>query len=438
MLIYNFLENLQEDNKNKYCLIYADEKLTYGQLAEKVDVLAKKLAIKEQDKVLIKFTNPLTQLIYFLAIAKRGAICVFAPSDLPDDICEQLKQKYSIAAVLSDNELGLGNTIIDKLPTINEQTIFLGALTSGTTGLPKIILRNHKSWEGAFQAQNLIFNLSGNDKLYLAGNLSYTANLNACVHLLNEGGTVVLAENHLPKSWLNDCLTYDITAIFMVPANFRIFLKVIKEPLKNITSIFTTGAKMDIATVKKLVEYFPKANFSEYYGASELGHITYAKAQDILDKPLSVGKIFPGVKLLIKEDVVWVKSPYLAPEYQPLATVGDLGYIDSEGYLFLQGRINGLINVAGIKVIPAQVETVIKQCEGVVDVVVSGIKNTIKGEKICAWIVKSQLNLTISDIKEFCRQNMPKHCCPQKIVFIENIPINANGKIDYKQLTKTH
>lgn len=436
MLIYSFLEQLQVDNQDKYCLIYAQEKLTYRQLAEKVNAVAKRLTIKEQNKVLIKFANPLTQLIYLLAIAKTGGICVFAPSDISDDICEQLTKKHDIVATLAEDNLALSNEEKSVLPLITDQTIFLGALTSGTTGMPKIILRQHQSWTSAFNSQSKLFNLSSTDNLYLVGSLSYTANLNACLHMLSIGGTVVLAVNHLPKSWLNDIACYDITAIFMVPANLRVLLKVVKQPLDAIRSISTTGAKMDVMTAEKLLHYFPKATICEYYGASELGHVTYILVQDTLSKPLSVGKAFPGVKLSVQDGVIWVQSPYLAYEYQPQATVGDLGQIDDEGYLFLQGRKNGIINVAGVKVIPTQIELIIKECRGVADVVVSGIKDTIKGEKICAWIVKDNQALQTSDIKNFCRQNMPKQCCPQKIVFVENMPLNGNGKVDYKRLAE--
>lgn len=162
----------------------------------------------------------------------------------------------------------------------------------------------------------------------------------------------------------------------------RVLLKVIKEPIIKIKSISTTGSKIDVDTVCIMMKYFPKSSICEYYGASELGHITYAMAVDILKKPFSVGKVLPGVDIKIKDNTIWVSSPYLAIGYQANATVGDMGYVDSDGYVYLKERANRIINVAGVKLVPADIEKVIKQCENIVDVIVGGVSDAIKGEEV--------------------------------------------------------
>lgn len=81
-------------------------------------------------------------------------------------------------------------------------------MTSGTTGKPKVIFRNHKSWTSAFKEQSKLFDLCENDTLYLFGKFSYIANLNAYLHMLSIAGTAIIADSNRPKSWLKDITYY--------------------------------------------------------------------------------------------------------------------------------------------------------------------------------------------------------------------------------------
>lgn len=428
MLIQNCIN---ESLGNKICLIQGNVQLTYQEFTRQINDLAYRLAteLKKGDKVLLKLSNPLDQLLYFFGILKAGGSCIFVDLATPEEICKNLMATHNINIYI-DKNFPLPNSKVSSLPESNEQDLFLGALSSGSTGTPKLIWRNHESWVRAFPSQSIIFHLSNTDTLYLVSSLSYTANLNACLHILFEGGTVVFSGNSMPRTWLQEIIDNQVTAIFMVPANYKILLKNIKAPLTQVTSLVTCGAKMDLATVKALVEYFPIAEICEYYGASELGHVSYSKTEDLLERPTSVGKAFPHVTISIEDETIWIESPYIAPNYRPKATVGDLGKLDTKGYLYLLGRKHGMINTSGVKVIPEQVETVLLQCPGISEAVVGGIDDPIRGQKVCAWIVKSKAALTAADIFDFCKAKMRPHHCPQKIIFLDEIPLNQNGKID--------
>ncbi len=404
-------------------------------MARQSDDLAFRLAaqLTKGDRVLVKLADPVRQLIYFFGIIKAGGVCILADSSTSAEFCADLIKSHQITLYIDEN-FRLPLIPAASLPQINQADLFLGALSSGTTGTPKLIWRSHQSWTSAFPLQTTVFNLSHLDTIYLAGSLSYTGNLNTCMHLLAEGGTIIMAGNRLPRTWIKEIITNQVTAIFMVPANYRILLRVIKDPLKQIKSITMTGAKLDLKTVQNLVKYFPQAKICEYYGASELGHISYSTTEDLLNHPESVGKAFPGVTLTVEQDMVWVASPYLAPRYSPRATVGDLGRIDQEGYLYLLGRKHRIINTGGVKVIPEQVETILLQCPGITEAVVDGITDPLRGEKVCAWVVKNEPALATGDVFDFCRQRLLPHCCPQQIIFVAELPLNANGKIDRKQL----
>lgn len=435
MLIHGNLDSHSRLLGDKPCLIHSPVCLTYKEIARRIHHLACRLATKivKGDRVLIKLPAPAAQLIYFLSAVKAGGSCILVDPSTSEEVCAELIKAHHIKLYINEN-FPIPDGTASMLPIVNPDDIFLGALSSGSTGAPKVVWRDHQSWTHAFPAQSTIFNLGRSDVLYLAGSLAYTANLNAGLHILAEGGTVVIAGHNMPRTWVRDLADHHATAVFMVPANYKMLVKTMEKPLSQLRSIVTAGAKIDLPTVKALMKYFPRAGICEYYGASEVGHVSYCAAEDLLQHPRSVGKAFPGVKISIIDQTIWVESPYIAPQYKPKATVGDLGRIDHNGYLYLLGRKQGIINSGGIKVIPEQIEEILRHCPGVAEAVVGGVDDPIRGQKICAWIVKNTATLTVTDILEFCRKKLLHHCCPQKIVFIDEIPLNANGKADRLRL----
>lgn len=435
MLIHSNLNATSKNQAQKVCLIHGNIQLTYQEFTQQVEYLAYRLAmqIKKGDKVLVKLASPISQLRYFFGILKAGGACVLMDSSTSEEVCAELLRIHSIHLYIDEKfELPIATAL--RLPEIHQDNIFFGAISSGSTGTPKLIWRDHQSWTSAFPVQSNVFNISSSDTLYLASALVYTGNLNACMHILSEGGTVVIASSSLPRTWVGEMKTHHVSAIFMVPTNYKILLKAINGPLAQIKSAVTAGAKMDIQTVQRLIKCFPRAKIYEYYGASELGHVSYMSATDLLQHPESVGKAFPGVTLSIDDNLIWVESPYLAPKYRPKATVEDLGRIDTQGYLHLLGRKHGIINTGGIKVIPEQVEAILLQCPGIAEAVVGGIDDSLRGQKVCAWVVKNKVTLMAEDILDFCQKKIRHHYCPRKIIFVDEMPINKNGKIDRKKL----
>ncbi len=435
MLIYDNLKKFSLTQPNKPCLIKGSTVITYGELQRTVNKFSHRMgsSVKKKDTILIKLSDPIAQLLYLLSISKLGAASVLVDPTSPQDLFKDLMKKTN-AALCIDESFSLPDSKVEVLPEANPEDLFLGALSSGSTGKPKLIWRDHQSWVSAFPEQSRVFGLSGSDNMLLSGSLIYTGNLNSCLHVLYEGGTVVIARSSLARSWIEDIIRYNITAVFMVPANYRILLKAAENPLTQVKSIISAGSKTDIDTVRQLMKYFPEANIYEYYGASELGHISYSRTKDLLENPSSVGKAFPKVKLWIEDGLVWVESPYLAPDFKPKATVSDIGIVDEEGYLYLMGRENDVINKGGVKIVPEYVEEILNNCPGIADSAVRGIDEDLRGQKVAAWIVKSNPELTVKEIRAFCRQNLPKHACPQKFFFVGEIPRNIKGKLDRSKL----
>lgn len=440
MLIHHIIkDNSSGGPADRICLIHGNTRLTYGELDRQTDCLARRLAmhIHKGDRVLVKLSDPVKQLLYFFGVVKAGGACVLTDASNSEEVSEELIRLHKLDLYINES-FELPTAEAPVLPEIRQQDTFLGALSSGSTGIPKLVWRDHTSWTNAFPAQSRVFSICGTDTVYLAGSLSYTANLNACLHSFFEGGTVAIGSNSMSRKWVREIADCQASVIFMVPVNYRRLLKAMEAPCVSIKSIISAGAKLDLYTLQSLMQHFPRSGIYEYYGASELGHVSYLTGEELLNHPGSVGRPFPGVTIRIEEQVIWVESPYLAPVYRPKASVGDLGRIDDDGYLYLLGRKQGLINTGGIKVIPEQVEDILLQCPGVAEAAVIGVDDPMRGQKVCACLVKSNNSLRTMDVIDFCRRKMLKSCCPQKIVFIDAMPINANGKIDRGRLREEY
>ena len=109
---------------------------------------------------------------------------------------------------------------------------------------------------------------------------------------------------------------------------------------------------------------------------------------------------------------------------------GDTGFLDNENYLFLKGRKDDIINIGGEKVLPFEIEEVIKQIPEIIDVAAFGIKNEIFGQVIKLHVVKSkESNIDKSKILIHCMKNLEKFKIPNKIDFVEEIPKTSYGKV---------
>lgn len=431
MTIFRNLKYFAQCQREKICLAFGEKTLSYGEFASTTEDMALRLAavFPQGNKVIIKHPDPLIQLTYFFAAVQAGLIVLFLDPKASPETCQKIMIKSGASQILDESYVLPAKKAL-SLPVVKKEDLFLGALTSGTTGQPKIIWRDHQSWTKAFPAQSKVFDLHGSDRLFLVNSLVYTANLNSCLHLLDQGGSIFFAEGRWPRSWIKEIKERNITAIFMVPAHYRILVRVLKQPLLTVKSIVSAGEKMDLATVKEILEKFPQGNIYEYYGASELGHVSYSKTEDLLKYPHSVGKAFPGVDFsLDSKGRITVTSPYLAPDFRPRCTSQDLGKVNLEGYLFLLGREKGLINKGGIKINPQEVEGVLQRCPGVMDVLVKGERDPLKGQKVAAWIVPLKEGcLSVGELRIFSRENLPKEYRPDCFYLTAEIPRNASGK----------
>jgi long-chain acyl-CoA synthetase len=197
----------------------------------------------------------------------------------------------------------------------------------------------------------------------------------------------------------------------------------------------------------------------EYYGMTE-GFATIVSPEEWNAKPGSVGQPMPGVELKILDangreagpgevGVIFVSSPRGRFEYAgapektssawrgELFTVGDMGYVDADGYLFLTDRMQDLIISGGANVYPAEVESVLLQHPAVADAAVIGVPDDEWGERVHA-IIEPRAALTPDEVIAFAREHLAHYKCPRSVALVDALPRDENGKVRKRELREPY
>jgi long-chain acyl-CoA synthetase len=214
----------------------------------------------------------------------------------------------------------------------------------------------------------------------------------------------------------------------------------------------TGAAKMPEEATVRLRERFG-LSLREGYGLTEASPVVTSSA-GIPEKVGSVGKVLAGIQVRVVDEhgedalsgdsgEVWVKGPNVFLGYlnEPEATArvltddgwlrtGDIAVTDDDGYLYLVDRAKDLIIVSGFNVFPAEVEEVLAEHHDVAEVGVVGVPHPHHGEAVKAFVVLNPGAAAHEDtLIAWCNDNLARYKCPTKIVFVDELPRNANGKL---------
>jgi len=205
---------------------------------------------------------------------------------------------------------------------------------------------------------------------------------------------------------------------------------------------------------RRIIEMFGDDVVWEFYGMTE-GRATVITAEEWLRKPGSVGRPMPGARVKILDDagneqppgetgLIYVSTggrfTYAGAPRQTAEvwngdffSVGDMGYVDADGYLFLTDRHQDMIISGGSNVYPAEVEAVLHLHPAVADVAVIGIPDPEWGEAVKA-IVEPRAPVEPSELIEFCRARLAHYKCPRTVDLVEQLPREPNGKVRKREL----
>lgn len=421
MIAEKILHNA-EIYSDKIALSYFGGRLTYAELKTAVEKRCDTIDYAGQ-RILITNDNPISSIVELLALQLTGNAVVIVNNELPTNDVDFLKQT-----------VGLHECRIDQNTHKFNDSFFLGVLTSGSTGFPKVIWKDNDCWESAFSHQSELFGISEQDTIFVLDALAYSANLNATLHALWEGASVTFTSLKTANNWSKQLKIDAITSIFLVPSHLKLLES--QEINDTISSVVTAGEKLTPALARRIMSVFPNAKVTEYYGAAELGHISFHQGRDIIDNPLSVGKTFPGVSIDIKINQLTIDSPYVSPEYRETGTVQDLGYWE-DGKLILIGRAGRMFNRRGLNVYAQEIENKAISFPNVKEARFEEIPFASRSKYTLAYSVENKEQLfNEREFKAYLQAVLPSAKRPDLLANVSELPRLTNGKINVTQLRK--
>lgn len=348
------------------------------------------------------------------------------------------------------------------LPPLMEAKAGRGAIyyTTGTTGTPKGVVRSEASnvWM-AFASLTMVPTTARSTWLYTLP-FSSVAVYGLGFHVILVGGTLLIPPSYKADEVLGYLCTPGVTHAFMSPTLWRRVhsagVASGKAPAELRWAIW--GGMPITRTLLERLEAWLPVPCTAVYGLTEAGCAGFSNSRDYLEGRIhAAGFASPGVSYRIIDDIgtelpagesgeICVRGNVLMDEYfgRPAETAevysdgwlrtGDEGYLDEAGMLYIVDRRKDLIISGGENIAPTQVETCIAEIRGVDDVAVVGIQDEDWGEAVCAAVVRSDQNLTASEIQDHVRKSLPAFMKPKQVFFLDSIPRNDQGKADRKNL----
>lgn len=473
-IIEGFLKRA-EVHPNKTSIFWKNERISYAETLQnvlKVAAFLKQNGVSSGDRVVFYGEkNPLFVYTY-LAIHLVNAVSVPLDVKLPNDqvlkLIDQVEPSlvlHPIESNLHFNQKPFNEEIINSTDLLNDFTLPKSndladiLFTTGTTGSSKGVQLTHKNiLAGALNSNEFIGN-DASDTEIIPLPLHHAFGLRRLRTNMFLGGSVVLLDGFMfPRLFFTAIEEFGATGLCMVPAGFSVIKKLMKDRyipyFKKLKYIEFGSSPMNIEEKKELAEALPNTRICMHYGLTEVAANIFTEFHEAGEKINALGKPSPNTSISIldeegKEAVIGeageivVKGDIQTSGYWKNSSLteqsfingwfktGDLGYKDEDGYIFLSGRKDDVINVGGKKVFPSEIEKSINQFPAIKDSVCVSLKNegTLTGEQIVAFLVieKGQ-ELKTEELVQFLRSKLEAYKIPVEFKLIDAVPYTASGK----------
>ena len=462
-------------------VVFEGRRVGFGELDRLADAWAHLLAphVREPgDRVAVALPNGLDVLAAWHGVGRLGALVVPVNTRLTADEAAYLVADSESRALVHDGApaaIGVlertgvpGVVVADALAAVSSVTgpprpdyvgspVMTMTYTSGTTGRPKGIVRPAPpaAVEAPPNPYAAFWGFGPDDVHLMCGPVYHTApSAYALMHLAEGAAVVVMAKWDATEA-LRLIETERVTTSQMVPAQFIRILEADWRAfdLSSVRKILHAAAPCPVPVKRRIIEVFPPDTVWEYYGASE-GMATVISPAEWLVKPGSVGRPFPGLSVKILDDearevptgevgAIYISSfagrgfeYHNAPDKTRSAwrdgffTVGDMGWVDDDGYLFLADRRTDLILSGGVNVYPAEVEAALLEDPDVVDCAVFGLPDDRMGQRVHAVVeLRPGAAQDEAALRERVAGRLADFKLPRTIEFVDELPREPNGKV---------
>jgi len=323
--------------------------------------------------------------------------------------------------------------------------------TSGTTGTPKGVSSGLLSDEDAralVAEERELWGFQESDVNLVLSPLHHSAPLRFAMGTLLAGGRVVVPGPFDPATITEAIERERPTTMFCVPAHLQRLFAYWDEhgtpDLSCFRLVAHAGAPCPEHVKRRLIADFPADSTWEFYGSTE-GQFTACRSEEWLERPGTLGRARPGRRIFTDErGQLWCEVPSYArfeyfgdPEKTAAAwrgdcfTVGDLGRVDEDGHVWLDGRREDLIISGGVNVYPAEVEQVLGSAPDVVEIAVYGLPDDHWGQRVCAAYVGPADSASLD---AWARQHLAPAKRPKEYHRLDALPRTATGKVIRREL----
>jgi fatty-acyl-CoA synthase len=332
-------------------------------------------------------------------------------------------------------------------------------LTSGTTGAPKGAQRGQPESLDPVAALLSRIPLRAGEPTHIAAPMFHSWGM---VHLalgLSLGSTLVLRRRFTPEGALSAVAQHRCTALALVPVMLHRMLEIPAEDAEqydtsSLRVIAVSGSALPGDLALRVMDRFGDVLYN-LYGSTEVAWATIATPEDMRAAPGTAGRPPRGTMLKIVDEHgrevpagetgrIFVGNEMMFEGYSGgggketvagLMSSGDVGHFDSEGRLFIDGRDDEMIVSGGENVFPREVEDLLADHAGVDEVAIVGVLDEDWGQRLRAFVVPAKgATPSAEDLKAHVRRNLASYKVPREIVFLEELPRNATGKVLKREL----
>ncbi|SDI72243.1 fatty-acyl-CoA synthase [Actinokineospora alba] len=397
-------------------------------------------------------------------VAKREGVTVFIHDQefselataLPPEIPRFIAWTDSAVADVRTLEELIANTDDRPVPAPSEPGGMV-LLTSGTTGTPKGAPRQVRSPLAAAQFLDRI-PLRAGESTVLGAPLFHGTGLSQFIISFALGSAVAMRRKFDPEQILKMIEDNKATTLVLVPTMLQRVLDLGPEVLarydtSSLRILFLAGSALSPELGNRATRAFGEV-IHNLYGSTEVAVATVATPEDWRAAPGTVGRAPVGCQVRLYDDAgkqitepnvtgrIFVGSGLSFGGYTDgrnkdiidgLLSIGDVGHFDANGLLFIDGRDDDMIVSGGENVFPAEVENLLVEYPGVVEAAVLGTEDPEFGQRLKAYVVTDS-EVSADELREHVKSNLARFKVPREVVFIDELPRNATGKVVRKQL----
>ncbi|MEU8899020.1 acyl-CoA synthetase [Nocardia sp. NPDC048505] len=469
--------------------------LTYGQLDEQSSALARGLAaqgLQPGDVIALLARDHRGMVLSLLAAGKLGVRAVLMNTGFAKPQFADVATREKVKAVLHDSEFfDLMSAIPAEIPRVltwvdakdnadpsiptlesvsaGQSTATYPApekpggmiiLTSGTTGTPKGAPRDRVSPIASAQFLDRV-PLPRGGTMLMAAPIFHGTGLSQFTLGLALGNRVVFQQRRFdPEGTLANIQKHRADSLIVVPTMLQRILDLPEDVLakydpSSIKVIFAAGSAIAPDVVTRSLDYFGDSLYN-LYGSTECAVMTVANPAELRKSPTTAGKPPVGIRIALLDEnrkpitapnvtgTIFVDNGFAFSGYTDgrnkemvgtLMSSGDVGHFDADGLLYIDGRDDDMIVSGGENVFPLEVENLIAGREDIFEAAVVGVDDREYGKRLRAVVVPSpESKRDPQEIKDYVKANLARYKVPREVIFLDELPRNATGKLLRKPL----